>query len=691
MSRADLLALQPAALASLTNMGLVKRAQKELEQGKVPAIVVEDDGTVVATFDDATTRLVPGKGLRDVPCTCGATSGCRHRIGAVLAYQQWSASSSSSSSSPTSTVDAATPSSEPAAPWTPADVDDDALVRLLGEGTVDRARKLRRAGYIAEVRAGSGGDDAPMVLLQTSSVRFLVRGDASYARCDCVQKTACLHVALAVWAFRARDAKDAAAASLVVEVREPGASTGSLVDDDVQLALRATIDVVRLVVVEGLQHWSAASASRLALARDALTRANLAWPLLALEELELLLEQYLRRSALFQPQRLRHVLVELVARAHAGRGDGVLPARAVLGRDEALSTKLDQARFVGIGATVEADDDDRRVQVLLADPGGQGIFAIERLFRKPDTGVEDGPMLGARSTVGGASLAVLASGQMVSNAVTRQANRVITVGVGGLQKTSVTRGGFTVDRLPVDRVTSSVDVSLTERRARAPVFLRPRLVADDVEVVLIDEVRDVVFDPARQAVIAVCHDAQGAVIVVERAHKAVAPGATAALAFAMHSTMTGAVGAAKVTAVVGRVHPVGDVLVVEAISVFADRLIVLDLEPKTEATTAALSALGTGQRPEASTALASVAAGVVALLDDVLHDGLRGTGGQRDRFARQHQRVREAGLLHLADDVERLTDAATAYALTGSDVDAAAAADAWAACALRTWFVVERC
>jgi hypothetical protein len=688
MSRADLLALQPAALASLTNMGLVKRAQKELEQGKVPAIVVEDDGTVVATFDDATTRLVPGKGLRDVPCTCGATSGCRHRVGAVLAYQQWSVSSSTTSIAGAATT---APAAEPVVPWSPADVDDEALVRLLGEGTVDRARKVRRAGYIAEVRAGSGGDDAPMVLLQTSSVRFLVRGDASYARCDCVQKSACLHVALAVWAFRARDAKDAAAATLVVEVREPGALTASLVDDDVQLALRATIDVVRLVVIEGLQHWSAASTARVALARDALTRANLAWPLLALQELELLLEQYLRRSALFQPHRLRHVLVELVARVHAGRGDGVLPARSVLGRDEVLSTKLDQARFVGIGVTVEADDDDRRVQVLLADPGGQGIFAIERLFRKPDTGVEDGPMLAARTMVGGASLAVLASGQMVSNAVTRQANRVLTVGVGGLQKTSVTRGGFSVDRMPVDRVTTSVDESLQQRRARPPVFLRPRLVADDVEVVVIDEVRDVVFDPARQAVIAVCHDAHGAVIVVERVHKAVAPGAGAALAAAMLSTMTQPGGAAKVTAVVGRVHVVGDALVVEAISVVADRLIVLDLEAKTETTSAALSGLATGRRPEAATTLATLADGVIAVLDDVVRDGVRGTGSQRDRWHRHQHRLREAGLLHLAHDLEHLTDATTAYALTGSDVDAAAAADAWAACAVRATFVVERC
>lgn len=678
--RTDLLALQPAALAALTNMGLVKRAQKELEQGKVPVVVVEADGTVVATFDDgATARLVPGKGLRDVPCTCGATTGCRHRLGAVLAYQRLAADSADAA------TESVAASVAPPTSWSPGDVDDAALVRALGEGTVERARKLRHLGYIADVRRGSGGDDVPAVHLQTSSVRFLVRGDVGYARCDCTQKTNCLHVALAVWACRERDRRDTDAVALVVEVGDGVAAAGD--DGRVGLALRAAVDVVRLVVDEGVSRLPAAVNGRIALAKDALTRANLAWPLLAVEELEELLEHYRRRSALFHPQRLRAVLVEVVARAQAGAGGGgVLPARAVLGADEALSTKLDQARFIGLGATVEADGDDRRVQVLLADPGGQGIFVLRRHFKKPDSGdVEDGAALGQRGTIGGASLAVLASGQMVSNAVTRQANRTITVATGGLQKTSVTRGGFTLDRLPKDRIVVDVDTFLAARKRLAPAFLRPRLVADDIDIVVLRSIDDVVWDPAAQAVIAVCRDDNGAVIVVERAFRAVTPGATSALALALTQTTTPA------TAVVGRVQVRGDAIVVDVIAVFTDRLVVLDLEAVTPEATAAQSALSTGQKPDGATSLSTTASDLEAFVDETLHQGVRGLpAAMITRGQRLAKRASDSGLLRVASDLDEFLQAATVLSVTGSDVDAAVAADRWAALAMRVQLVVER-
>ena len=59
MSRADLLALSPEALASLANLGLVKRAQRELESGAGPTLLEEADGTVVGTFKDGIVARLP--------------------------------------------------------------------------------------------------------------------------------------------------------------------------------------------------------------------------------------------------------------------------------------------------------------------------------------------------------------------------------------------------------------------------------------------------------------------------------------------------------------------------------------------------------------------------------------------------------------------------------------------------------
>ncbi len=86
--RSDLATLTPEALGRLSNMGLVKRAQKEIEAGEGPSVREEPDGTVVATFakENVTAKLVPGKTLKDTPCSCGAKIVCRHRIAAVLVY-----------------------------------------------------------------------------------------------------------------------------------------------------------------------------------------------------------------------------------------------------------------------------------------------------------------------------------------------------------------------------------------------------------------------------------------------------------------------------------------------------------------------------------------------------------------------------------------------------------------------------
>ncbi|HLL83495.1 MAG TPA: hypothetical protein VK420_12610, partial [Longimicrobium sp.] len=209
--RPDLLALTPQAIASLANVGLVKRAQKELDGGKGPRLEELADGTVVGTFEDGSTaRLVPGKGLKDSPCSCGATGACRHRVAVALAYPTFArggAKAAQDGASPSGTAEA------PATPWTPGAVEDEALAKVLPARALERASALRGRGYVAQVRRGasSAGDEPPAVALATCTVRFLVPRDLAYARCDCAAGAGCEHVALAVWAFRAADERDPAA------------------------------------------------------------------------------------------------------------------------------------------------------------------------------------------------------------------------------------------------------------------------------------------------------------------------------------------------------------------------------------------------------------------------------------------------------------------------------------------------
>jgi hypothetical protein len=135
----------------------------------------------------------------------------------------------------------------------------------------------------------------------------------------------------------------------------------------------------------------------------------------------------------------------------------------------------------------------------------------------------------------------------------------------------------------------------------------------------------------------------------------------------------------------------GDSLVVHALAVFTDRLIVLDLEAPSESAAKAQAALPIGARPEASTPLTVLVDDVTALLDEVVVNGVRAlSASSLERGFRLVRRLRDAGLLRVADDVEAFLQASQALALTGNDADAAAAADRWAELGLRLQLVSER-
>src|SRR5512143_1759009 len=206
MSRKDLLALTPEAVASLANLGLVKRAQREIAEGQGPELDEQPDGTVIGKFQDRTiARLPAGKTLKDSPCSCNAQTVCRHRVAVALAYTAWHAEQ----------LDGAPPPSSARIPtkWSPAEIDDAALEKTLGQKRIDRARLSMRSGLLVTIER----DGVPTATLPACTVRCLVPRDPAYARCDCRDaQQGCEHVVLAVWAFR--EAQSHEGASVVVSL-----------------------------------------------------------------------------------------------------------------------------------------------------------------------------------------------------------------------------------------------------------------------------------------------------------------------------------------------------------------------------------------------------------------------------------------------------------------------------------------
>src|SRR5262245_21353921 len=128
--RPDLLSLTPDDLASLSNRGVVNRAQRELDEGKLDAEISESaDGTVTVVWPEEITCTLPhDTTLPDSQCTCRATGVCRHLVQSVLLYQVWAAEE------------------QPEAqvmpePWNPGDISDEILATHYTKAIFNRLHK----------------------------------------------------------------------------------------------------------------------------------------------------------------------------------------------------------------------------------------------------------------------------------------------------------------------------------------------------------------------------------------------------------------------------------------------------------------------------------------------------------------------------------------------------------------------
>jgi hypothetical protein len=681
--RADLLALTPDSVASLSNWGLVKRALKEIEAGQGPSIAEEDDGTVVGTFPDgAVARLVPGKTLRDTRCSCPATGVCRHRVATALAYPSFARGASESLESTGDSSDSGDANDVTSGPgfvaWSPGALSDEAL-ETLGRRTLDEAKAARRRGVVIVVRRARAEEPTPSAELPSCTVRFLVPNELAYARCDCRLAQGCSHVALAAWAFREADARDPNAVELTVELRDASAATqehGPL-DDAVELA--------RHLVIEGVAQSREALGQRFARVRDALGKRGQVWPEDALDELELALKRYRSRSARYRAEDVLALCAELEARRRASRTEGAaLPATHVLGTSEKHETALDHLRLVGLGGRVEVDGDGRAVEVYLADPdtGAVLVCTKEWTFEPPkpnDPPIPDAVSLGRRK-VAGATFAQLANGQVVSRAVKRRANRAITFG-NATGSTSVVPQTGDWDRLPAPLRAPSVEALLRQRADRAPRFLRPRVLADDLHVLPIAEVLDARWEPAEQAVLAVLADPEGGVLTLVAPHRGVAPHADEALSAALAGRH------GKVRFVAGEVRVRGGDVVIAPTAIACDRVIAPAFAP---APTEEPTRLPIGALPDRTGNVDAALQGARAVLAEGVQVGLRDLGASaRQRLRELEKLLASHGLVGVGARLGRAAAAVDSARTESSDAAWDAAAAAWIDAAIRLALATE--
>lgn len=482
MTRPDLLALTPDALAALANRGLVKRAVKELDAGVVPALDTDPAGAVQGKFPDGTTTtLPPGTALEAARCSCGATGVCRHRIAVVLAYQRTQEASA------------------PAELWSPGTVTDDDLVALMGERTLRRARRAFQAGFRAKLRRPAAQDQTAQAELPTCTVTFLVPGDLSYVHTDAVDKDEA--TALAVWAFREADAQG-------TDTVDVGGSPTTATD------LTAVTDLLDQLLLDGTTNASEVlDVAWQRLHRD-LTAQRLHWPAAVITDLLAQLSAYRGRSADYEAERFAALLIELHARTTATG-----PRAEVLGPDEPAETPLKRVRLTALGARLRAEN---AVDVYFASGD---VVLVQR-----DTPLRTGHRLAASN--------------VVSESATRSASRAVTLKTSRVAKTSLTPVGTAWDHLPQALVVTDYDAAAAHLAGLPPRQVRARVEAELVRVLRVAEVTDLAYDPAAQRLTATLHAPNGTTCLLEATHRAVAPQSLDALTAALRAnptTITGSI------------------------------------------------------------------------------------------------------------------------------------------------------
>ncbi len=489
MIRADLLALTTADLADISNRGTVKRATKELDEGKVTFELTDQDGTIRVTWSDGPTTVLSARHtVSDGVCDCPATGVCRHLIRAVLAYQTLHEADAAAQDHATG-------------PWSPGDITDGALVALFGSRALTALRTLYDDRLVVEVLKSSKPVARFHKLRHT--IRFLVPGDARYSQCDCAEKAPCRHTVLAIWAFRELGGADAA----IVTTGPPEEPVDSQLLDGTEQALGRLVDV-------GIAHTAAAAMDRLKAWENKLREGGVVWPAEILLDVRRQYDHYHAHDARFSADALTDLVGELVIRLDALRKPTLpVPTLFVRGHVDDQEAKLGQSRLIGLGCGVRHRQKSVEILALMQDDSSGTITAVTRHFPDPEIDDHDRipdpesfARLGAKLVVKGRDLTTIGAGQLVIKTGKLHSDHRLSL---GRSTASVYAQNFGWEELRAPVLAES----FAEVRARLaqlpPASLRPRRIGEDLHVVRVHEVEHARFSTREQAVRATLRDADG--------------------------------------------------------------------------------------------------------------------------------------------------------------------------------------
>ena len=187
--RPDIAKLSPQKLSHIANKGVVKRAQKAIEQGDIPNLDIADNLTLTAQFsDNSKVSWAPTCAIYDSVCSCPASAVvlCRHQIQTVLAYRHAYCQMFGTESL----------------------LDMPAYLLSAKQVSAAAHNKTRQQALKALGQSGidivlsfTEHDPCAMARLSMATVHFWGGNALHECTCDCKKKLGCEHIILAATAF----------------------------------------------------------------------------------------------------------------------------------------------------------------------------------------------------------------------------------------------------------------------------------------------------------------------------------------------------------------------------------------------------------------------------------------------------------------------------------------------------------
>ena len=187
--RPDIAKLNPQKLSYIANKGVVKRAQKAIEQGDMPTLHITDELTITASFADGSiVNWAQSCGIYDSTCSCPARQQvlCRHQIQTALAYRHYYYQN----------FDATTLLDTPAYMLTAKQISS-----AVDHKTSQQALRILSKSSIDIVLSFTDNDPCAMARLSMATVHFWGGNALHECTCDCKLKLGCEHILLAAIAF----------------------------------------------------------------------------------------------------------------------------------------------------------------------------------------------------------------------------------------------------------------------------------------------------------------------------------------------------------------------------------------------------------------------------------------------------------------------------------------------------------